>query len=136
MDPVGLYVLYELWHHCHVVNSIIPGLKKKVEWSMTHAYKPMHLAGSNVTSRVCVIVFALLYMSNSNNLKALCIPHEKDRTKFFRKKKWKASLEIQKNNNVKTYIYISNIPTVSTAMFTVFVTFVNSRCIKLFFFFF
>jgi len=46
-------------------------------------------------------VFTLLYMSNSNNLKASCIPNGEGRTKFLREKK------VRKKTEDKIVIYLS-----------------------------
>ena len=58
----------------------------------------MHPACSCVTSRG---VFTLLCMSNSNNLKALCIPHGEWRTIFLREKKIEKHPYKYNNNNNK-----------------------------------
>jgi len=58
-----------------------------VDSLLTHAYKAtkhIHPACSYVASRE---VFTLLCMSNSNNLKALCIPHGEGKKILERKKK-------------------------------------------------
>ena len=54
-----------------------------------------------------------LYMSNSNiNLKALCIPHGEERTKFLREKKlkyWILKLFYLTTSSLKTYFFINRI---------------------------
>jgi hypothetical protein len=58
-------------------------------------------------------------MSNSNNLKVLCIPHRQGRTKFLSKKMKNVPINTEKNNNDVM------------AMFTVRITFVDSCHMKL-----
>ena len=56
----------------------------------------IHAPGLYLSNITCFS--ALLYMTNSNNSKALCIPHGKERTNVLRKDEKNVLINTKKNN--------------------------------------